>query len=319
MGLHTLAREVPALDHRIRESAATDGSADGRRGRDAMTDRDHDEHRDSPGEATPEEPTADEGQEAPDAAPKPATWAGRQRSPGEDAGEPEEIPAEEAKTDDAADEEPAEEDGGSEPGGEEAEDAEPDTAERAAQDTVEAATLALADREAAREAALAGLRARAAENKTKHGTESITAPPPKTGVPEDGKPDKKEPTGQTPPVTPPPAAAIAAAQEPARRGLWPRFVAGSLLIIVAMATATSVSLFFFINGVLADFHGVPGVENALTVAHPGQPQTILVLGSDERPTSGEIAHSDTAILLRIASDQISVLSIPRDLKVNIPG
>src|SRR3954453_2351110 len=107
MGLHTLAREVPALDHRIRESAATDGSADGRRGRDAMTDRDHDEHRDSPGEATPGGPTADEGQKAPDAPPKPATWAGRQRSPGEDAGEdagePEEIPAEEAKPDDAAD------------------------------------------------------------------------------------------------------------------------------------------------------------------------------------------------------------------------
>src|SRR3954453_7863728 len=231
MGLHTLAREVPALDHRIRESAATDGSADGRRGRDAMTDRDHDEYPDSPGEAPREDPTGAEGQEPPDAAPKPATWAGRQRSPGEDAGEPEEIPAEEAKTDDAADEEPAEEDGGSEPGGEEAEDAEPDTAERVAQDTVEADTLALADREAAREAALAGLRARAAENKTKHGTESITAPPPKTAAAEDGKPEQKEAAGQGPPATPPPAAAVAQ-EEPPKRGMWPRFVAGSLLIIV---------------------------------------------------------------------------------------
>src|SRR3954452_20149881 len=200
MGLHTLAREVPALDHRIREPAATDGSADGRRGRDAMTDRDHDEHRDSPGEATPEEPTADEGQEAPDATPKPATWAGRQRSPGEDAGEPEEIPAEEAKTDDAADEEPAEEDGGSEPGGEEAEDAEPDTAERVAQDTVEADTLALADREAAREAALAGLRARAAENKTKHGTGAITSPPPKPPPPVQPSDDAEEPPAEAQPA-----------------------------------------------------------------------------------------------------------------------
>src|SRR3954470_13755967 len=225
MGLHTLAREVPALDHRIREPAATDGSADGRRGRDAMTDRDHDEHRDSPGEATPEEPTADEGQEAPDATPKPATWAGRQRSPGEDAGEPEEIPAEEAKTDDAADEEPAEEDGGSEPGGEEAEDAEPDTAERVAQDTVEADTLALADREAAREAALAGLRARAAEN-GKPGTEAITAPPPKGPAPGEAQTDGHEPAAKAPPAQPPSVAASEEAEDlPRRRGMWLRFVA----------------------------------------------------------------------------------------------
>src|SRR4029078_9038544 len=56
--------------------------------------------------------------------------------------------------------------------------------------------------------------------------------------------------------------------------------------------------------------------------NPGQPQTILILGSDKRP--GEVgqefgARSDTTILARIASDQITVMSIPRDLKVNIPG
>ena len=89
-----------------------------------------------------------------------------------------------------------------------------------------------------------------------------------------------------------------------------------------MATATSLSLFFFLNGVLHGFHGLPGVQNELAVANPGQPQTILILGSDKRP--GELgkefgARSDTTILVRIASDQITVLSIPRDLKVNIPG
>ena len=31
------------------------------------------------------------------------------------------------------------------------------------------------------------------------------------------------------------------------------------------------------------------------------------------------ARSDTTILLRVAADQITVMSIPRDLKVNIPG
>jgi LCP family protein required for cell wall assembly len=86
-----------------------------------------------------------------------------------------------------------------------------------------------------------------------------------------------------------------------------------------MATATSVSLLFFLKGVLADFHGLDSVRNELTVANPGDPQTILVLGSDKRPHGQEVAHSDTTILLRIASDQITVMSIPRDLKVNIPG
>ena len=56
------------------------------------------------------------------------------------------------------------------------------------------------------------------------------------------------------------------------------------------------------------------------MADPGNPQTILILGSDKRPTGQEIgARSDTTILLRVAADQITVLSIPRDLKVNIPG
>jgi polyisoprenyl-teichoic acid--peptidoglycan teichoic acid transferase len=279
----------------------------------------------------------DEGAEAQDsspAGPVPATWAGRQRSSPEDAGEHEQLPADEAESDGAgpADDEATEPEAEASPEPQEAaeeesdedevaEDAGPDTEERLAQDTVEADTLALGDREAAREAALAGLRARAAENATKHGTESITAPPPKTATPE-AQADGKEPPAQAPPATPPPAAPSAEAEEqPPRRGIWPRFVAGSLLIIVATATATAVSLLVFLNGVLADFHGVPGVENELAVANPGDPQTILLLGSDRRPDEPQAvgARSDTTILLRIASDQITVLSIPRDLKVNIPG
>lgn len=242
-----------------------------------MTDRDDDQ--------TPREP--DE--------PTPATWAGRQRNPSEDAG--------------AAKDETEIADGDGEG---------PGTEERLAQDTVEADTLSLGDREAAREAALAGLRARAAENKTKHGTGAITSPPPKAPAPVQAE-DKAE----QPPAEPRPAAAVATAEDegpPPRRGIWARFAVGSLLIIVAMATATALSLFFFLNGVLHGFHGLPGVENELAVANPGSPQTILVLGSDKRPQDQALgARSDTTILVRIASDQITVLSIPRDLKVNIPG
>jgi LCP family protein required for cell wall assembly len=287
-------------------------------------------------EKTPREP--DEAADAPEqeGGPTPATWAGRQRNSSEDAGEHAQLPEDAAAQDgdqaaepgedeqqpdaspeaENADAEPQDEllDGGEEDGG-------PNTEERLAQDTVETDTLSLGDREAAREAALAGLRARAAENKTKHGTGAITSPPPKTPAPVKAE---DEAAGKPPPAAQPAAVAAAAEDEgpPSRRGIWARFAVGSLLIIVAMATATALSLFFFLNGVLHGFHGIPGVENELAVAHPGSPQTILVLGSDKRP--GEVgkefgARSDTAILVRIASDEISVLSIPRDLKVNIPG
>ena len=279
-----------------------------------MTDRDD--------ERTPRE--SDEGAESPDseAGPTPATWAGRRRSSSEDAGEhpqitedepqegsgPEDSPDEGEPQEEPRDEvEEADEDGGG-----------PDTEERLAQDTVEADTLSLGDREAAREAALAGLRARAAENKTKHGTGAITSPPPETPPPAAAEAEASEP----PAAAQPGAATVAADDEgqPPRRGIWARFAVGSLLIIVAMATATSLSLFFFLNGVLHGFHGLPGVENELAVANPGSPQTILVLGSDKRPQDQALgARSDTTILVRVASDEITVLSIPRDLKVNIPG
>jgi polyisoprenyl-teichoic acid--peptidoglycan teichoic acid transferase len=308
-----------------------------------MTDRDD--------EKTPHEPDeTPDGTESEDAA-IPATWAGRQRSSSEDAGEhpqlSEDEPAEdgdegeegpdgdEQPQEDApqaeeagdeepqaegADEEPQDEEPQDEPGEADEEDGGPDTEERLAQDTVETDTLSLADREAAREAALAGLRARAAENKTKHGTGAITSPPPKSPTPVQAEGEAAD----EPPEEPQPAAVAAAEDEgpPPRRGIWPRFAVGSLLIIIAMATATALSLFFFLNGVLHGFHALAGVQNELEVANPGQPQTILILGSDKRP--GEVgkefgARSDTAILARIASDQITLLSIPRDLRVNIPG
>lgn len=307
-----------------------------------MNERDNDSKSPDPGDEATGKPGGDEGAGAEPTAsePTPATWAGRQRSAPEDAGEHDQLPADapEPKEDEADPvseeaEEEAEESNEIEEAAEpeepeeaeEAEDAkdaeEPvagDTAERLSQDTIEANTLALGDREAAREAALAGLRARAAENASKPGTEAITAPPPKTSQPTEAQADGEQPPAKAPPAPVTPAEETD--DEPPPRGVWARFAAGSALIIVAMATATALSGFFFVNGLLDGFRGVPGIQNELAVAHPGDPQTILILGSDERPedrASG--ARSDTTILLRIASDQITVMSIPRDLKVNITG
>jgi LCP family protein required for cell wall assembly len=314
-----------------------------------LSDKDSDQPRDPDAGAHPDAAGEhDGGDAAPPAGPAPATWAGRRGGasevPADGSGDgeaaepqaPEELAddeldeqdldgeglddedVEEEEPDDDAlqedledDEERDEEDLVPEP----SENGEGDTAEGVSQDTVQADTLALADREASREAALTGLRARTAEHAAKKGKEVVKAPPPpapqgaEAGPPE--LPPKELTAAAAPPIEP---------DSPQRRGLWPRFAVGSLLIIVSMATATALSLFFFLNGVLSGFNGVPGVQNELAVANPGSPQTILILGSDRRPNGQDIgARSDTTILLRIASNEISVLSIPRDLKVNIPS
>ena len=59
-------------------------------------------------------------------------------------------------------------------------------------------------------------------------------------------------------------------------------------------------------------------------AEAGKPQTIMILGSDGRygdKKAGLKPRSDTIILVRLDPDKeaISVMSMPRDLKVDIPG
>src|SRR5690606_24895569 len=56
---------------------------------------------------------------------------------------------------------------------------------------------------------------------------------------------------------------------------------------------------------------------------PGEPQTILLLGSDKRwaDRAEDPVRSDTMMLVRLDPEQpaTTVLSIPRDLLVPIPG
>jgi LCP family protein required for cell wall assembly len=254
---------------------------------------------------------ADGSEDAP-ASPPPATFAGRLGSGEHGAGDDEEDELDAAEEPD--DDGPA---------------AKPLAADESGQDTVEANTPELADREAAREAALAGLRARTAEHTAKRqagiSPERTSPPVPKPVV--DAKPP---PAAAKPPETsgegaPPgdgagPPSGAEAGEKPPRQGLWMRFVAGSLLIVVSMTAATAISLLLVLNGFLDGVRGLASVRNELAVANPGDPQIILLLGSDKRPKGQEIgARSDTTLLLRVASDQITMLSIPRDLKVNIPG
>ncbi len=162
MGLDHLAGELPAGDRRVRLDAA--GGAGRRR---ARTEARRDEHRSHPTATTP--PSAidaplDDGEEELDE-PPPATWAGKQGWSGLPDEEPEADADEELEADqrlepDADEEEEPE--GFAEPGPDRDEAEDPEL-------TREADTLAIADQEEAREAALAGLRARTAEHAAKRG------------------------------------------------------------------------------------------------------------------------------------------------------
>jgi LCP family protein required for cell wall assembly len=69
-------------------------------------------------------------------------------------------------------------------------------------------------------------------------------------------------------------------------------------------------------------HTVEFQKGTVTPTEPGKPQTLLLVGSDRRYGAGKKdARSDTMMLVRIDPDQaaITVMSIPRDLPVQIPG
>ena len=297
----------------------------------------------------------------------PSTWAGRQRAEGADApkaetsGEPDdeeiaEAPEEEevaeapdeedvaeGPTEDIADEPQAEaedheadedgEDAGEEEEGaggeeeevadgeqegeqEEGEDGDEDAdedegADEDADDDGDDDEEPAADSEQFQEAAIAGLRARTAEHAEKAGAAT---------------PTPVEAARAS-------AAAIAADEDaaegkpPRAKPLWARFLAASLVIVISMAAATSISLLLYLTDIaegLNDNDALAGLREQLIEADGGDPQTILIIGSDKRlgpEGQGDPGRSDTTILLRVDPDKdaIALLSIPRDLKVNIPG
>ncbi len=113
--------------------------------------------------------------------------------------------------------------------------------------------------------------------------------------------------------------------------LWKKFLLGSVLIIFATAAATAVAAFHEVDRVVAELErspDIPGLGRDLSETDPGEPQTILLLGSDKRPkttkdgsVAGDGGRSDTIILARLDPDRrlTALMSLPRDLKVDIPG
>ena len=102
---------------------------------------------------------------------------------------------------------------------------------------------------------------------------------------------------------------------------------GAFLIVLAAAGATSVAAFHEVHQVVNAFRQSPQLQlgNDLAIPAPGKPQTIMLIGSDVRVKGasgyGGGQRSDTIILIRLdaSKNAIALLSIPRDLKVSIPG
>ena len=114
------------------------------------------------------------------------------------------------------------------------------------------------------------------------------------------------------------------AEERSRRArLWARFLAASFLIVVSMATATAVSLLVYLDGhrrgLWADspaFRDQLESRRRRRAADDPDPRLRQAPGVED-----DTGRSDTTMLLRVDAgpERIALLSLPRDLKVNIPG
>src|SRR5829696_8593597 len=114
-------------------------------------------------------------------------------------------------------------------------------------------------------------------------------------------------------------------EAPKRKRYWWRFLLGSLLIVGAVAGSTAASGVVFFNDLadaLSHNDRYRKLDRLLANVDSGEPENILILGSDERASEpGDPGRSDTTMLLRLDPDRnaIALMSIPRDLKVEIPG
>ena len=137
--------------------------------------------------------------------------------------------------------------------------------------------------------------------------------PPRYAPPADRRPDRRH-TGPT-------------------RRRWPRRLLVATNVMVAVCIIGAVSAYGYVQWKLDQIHREK--IDALTSINGGKPFTMLIVGSDTRSALANNAdnqqfggaaaaagqRSDTVILARIApaTRQIMMLSLPRDLWVNIPG
>jgi len=126
------------------------------------------------------------------------------------------------------------------------------------------------------------------------------------------------------PKKPPPTGDPEPAPKPKR--YWLRFSLAAILIVSVSAAATATSVLLYLDSIAhaLSHNNVYSnkLERYLQTVDGGEAQNILILGSDKRADETEDpGRSDTTMLIRLDPDRnaIAVFSIPRDLKVEIPG
>jgi polyisoprenyl-teichoic acid--peptidoglycan teichoic acid transferase len=127
------------------------------------------------------------------------------------------------------------------------------------------------------------------------------------------------------PKKPPPSGDGGPAPKPKR--FWWRFVLAAVLIVAVSAATTATASLLYLDSIANAIRPENDklqkkLNKFLADAGDGGAQTFLVIGSDKRASEEEDpGRSDTTMLIRLDPDQglISMMSIPRDLKVEIPG
>ena len=113
-------------------------------------------------------------------------------------------------------------------------------------------------------------------------------------------------------------------------GMYKRFLLAAVIIFLASAGAVATAALLELKDDVDFFSNsstpIAGIDEKgiLDDVDPGQPQTLLLLGSDRRYVDIKTkapTRSDTIILVRLDPDRgaTAVMSLPRDLKVDIPG
>ena len=118
---------------------------------------------------------------------------------------------------------------------------------------------------------------------------------------------------------------------PAAPAAWKRLLLGALLIVAASASTTAYAAIIEVDKIVAALGTKPQLDlgGSLAEAEVGTPQTLMLIGSDRRASTSNDARaglsagqrSDTVILVRLdpARQAIALMSLPRDLRVDIPG
>lgn len=108
--------------------------------------------------------------------------------------------------------------------------------------------------------------------------------------------------------------------------LHKRFAVAGILIFTLTTGAVATAALMEVKTIVEELEPIDGPakfdKDVITKAEAGDPQTILLVGSDKRFGSGRNdARSDTMMLVRLDPDEAAtaVMSVPRDLVTQIPG